>query len=88
MNPPSSTVARLEHVSALPPLDEDFTLVELLDRILNTGVVLVGDVTISVAGVDLIYLSLRALLCSVETAKGLDTHAPAQQLAAALTEDS
>lgn len=44
---------------------------ELLDRILNKGVVIAGDVTISVAGVDLIYLNLYAMLCSVETARKL-----------------
>lgn len=41
-------------------------LLELLERILDKGVVIVGDATISVAGVDLIYLSLRLLLTSVE----------------------
>jgi len=42
-------------------------LSELLDRILGTGVVAAGDVTLSVAGVELVYLNLRALLSSVET---------------------
>lgn len=43
-------------------------LVETLDRALNKGVVVSGDITISVANVDLIYLQLRLLLSSVETA--------------------
>ena len=42
------------------------TLLEVLEHVLDKGVVLVGDVTISVAGVDLIYLGLRLLLTSVE----------------------
>lgn len=42
-------------------------LSELLDRILGTGVVAAGDVTLSVAGVELVYLNLRALLSSVAT---------------------
>ncbi|MBZ0094886.1 MAG: gas vesicle protein [Sulfuricella sp.] len=42
---------------------------ELLDRVLNTGVVAVGEIVISVAGVDLIYLNLQLLLTSVETAR-------------------
>ena len=46
------------------------SLCELLDRVLNTGVVVVGEVVISVAGVDLIYLNLQLLLTSVETARG------------------
>lgn len=42
---------------------------ELLDRVLNTGVVAMGEIVISVAGVDLIYLNLNLLLTSVETAR-------------------
>ena len=42
---------------------------ELLDRVLNTGVVATGDIVISVAGIDLIYLNLQLLLTSVETAR-------------------
>ena len=40
-------------------------LVDLLDRLLGTGVVLAGDVVISLAGVDLVELRLRALLRTV-----------------------
>ena len=47
---------------------EQVALVELLDRALDKGVVLHGDITLSVADVDLIYLSLRLLLTNVETA--------------------
>jgi len=39
---------------------------ELLDRVLDKGVVVTGDLTISVANIDLIYVGLRVLLCSVE----------------------
>lgn len=46
---------------------ERLSLLELLDRVLNKGVVLSGDLVISVADVDLIYLQLRVLLTSVET---------------------
>jgi gas vesicle structural protein len=51
----------------LLPLDERLRLVELVDRVLDRGVVLKGDVIISVAGVDLVYLELRLLLSAVET---------------------
>jgi len=47
------------------------SLCEILDRVLNTGVVVVGEVVISVADVDLIYLGLQLTLTSVETAQGL-----------------
>jgi hypothetical protein len=45
---------------------QEVTLLDLLDRILDQGVVLSGDVTLSVADVDLIYLGLRAILTPVE----------------------
>jgi hypothetical protein len=45
------------------------TVVELLDRVLHTGVVLAGDVLITVADIELIYLRLQLLLSSVETAR-------------------
>ncbi len=50
---------------------DQLALSELLDRALNKGVVLWGDATISVAGVDLIYVGLKVLLASVDTAQRL-----------------
>jgi hypothetical protein len=47
--------------------DDELHLVDLLDRLLAGGVVLTGDVTISLAGVDLVEVSLRALISSVAT---------------------
>ena len=47
---------------------EHVSLCEALDRILNKGAVLTGEVTISVADIDLIYLGLQAVLTSIETA--------------------
>lgn len=41
------------------------SLVDLLDRLLGTGVVLAGDVIISLAGVDLVEVRLNALITSV-----------------------
>lgn len=49
----------------------EVSLLELLDRVIDHGVVLSGDVTISVADVDLIYLGLRLMLTSVERAEKL-----------------
>ena len=49
----------------------ELALSELLDRALNKGVVVWGDATISVAGVDLIYVGLKVLLASVDTADRL-----------------
>jgi hypothetical protein len=47
--------------------EDELHLVDLLDRLLAGGVVLTGDVTISLAGVDLVQVSLRALISSVAT---------------------
>ena len=44
------------------------SLVDLLDRLLGTGVVLSGDITISLAGVDLVTVKLNALVTSVREA--------------------
>jgi hypothetical protein len=55
---------------SLEPGGERVALVDLLDRLLAGGVVLVGDVTISLAGVDLVHISLRALISSVSTLTG------------------
>ncbi|HEY2578022.1 MAG TPA: gas vesicle protein [Streptosporangiaceae bacterium] len=40
-------------------------LVDLLDRVLAGGVVIAGDVTLSIAGVDLVQISLRTIIMSV-----------------------
>jgi len=47
--------------------DAQISLVDLLDRLLGTGVVLVGDVVISLAGIDLVRVQLEALITSVRS---------------------
>ena len=44
----------------------DASLLDVLDRVLTKGIVASGDVTLGVAGVDLIYLRLSALLCATD----------------------
>ena len=51
--------------------NEQVSLCEALDRLLNKGAVVVADITVSVANIDLIYLSLQALIASIETGKQL-----------------
>jgi gas vesicle structural protein len=48
---------------------ERVSICEVLDRVLNKGVVVAGEVTISVADVDLLYLGLNLVLTSIETAR-------------------
>jgi gas vesicle structural protein len=64
-------------------LAEQVTLLELVDRVVNKGVVLTGDITLSVAGVDLIYLGLRVLLSSVDTLDRLEAERAEELLAGA-----
>jgi Gas vesicle protein len=45
---------------------DEVALVDLLDRLLAGGVVIAGDLTISLAEVDLVHISLRALISSVD----------------------
>jgi hypothetical protein len=47
-------------------LERPATLCDVLDRILNQGVVVHGEITVSVAGVDLLYVSLRGLVSAVD----------------------
>jgi hypothetical protein len=47
----------------------EVALVDLLDRLLAGGVVIGGDITLSIADVDLVYVGLRALITSVATAE-------------------
>jgi hypothetical protein len=57
-----------EHPGAARP--ERIALVDLLDRVLAGGVVIVGDVRLSIADVDLVTISLQALISSVSAISG------------------
>jgi hypothetical protein len=50
-----------------PTVDTRYTLADLLDRLLDKGVVIQADVIISVAGIPLIGINLRAALAGMET---------------------
>jgi hypothetical protein len=65
-------------MSELVAKEKEVTLLDLLDRILDKGVILFGDVTISVADVDLIYLGLKVLLTSIEKAEKMRSMAAIQ----------
>ena len=58
-------------VSARDVLDTtDSSLLDLVDNLLNRGVVISGDVMLGLAGVDLVYLRLSALLCTADRVIG------------------
>ena len=52
--------------------ERDVALVDLIDRLLGGGVVIAGEITLAVADVDLVHVSLRALVSSVATAQPKD----------------
>jgi hypothetical protein len=62
-------------------LERPASLSEVLDRVLNKGAVVVGEVVISVAGVDLLYLGVNVVLTSVETARKLKSEMEPQNAA-------
>ena len=56
----------VERASRAEPLEQrQVALIDLLDRLLSGGVVLTGDVVLSIADIDLVRISLRALIVSV-----------------------
>ncbi len=57
--------------AVLLPQARPQALIEVLDRLLDTGAVVDGHLVISVAGVDLVFVGLRALLASVDSASRL-----------------
>jgi Gas vesicle protein len=54
----------------------EVALVDLVDRLLAGGVVIGGDLTLSIADVDLVYVGLRALITSVATADEMGLSLP------------
>ena len=49
--------------------ESELSLLETLDHVLNRGLVIAGEITISVADIDLVFVGLNVLLSSVETAQ-------------------
>ena len=72
--PPSGPLGTLDASAALTPArpqvvrQERIALVDLLDRVLAGGVVVAGEVRLSIADVDMVTISLQALISAVSTA--------------------
>lgn len=71
--------------------EDELSLLETLDHVLDSGLVIAGEVTISVANIDLIYVGLNLLLGSVDTiesvlAERLDAQAPRPALSTTSSE--
>lgn len=68
-HPASAVVPRPAVYAAGRPwgFQRQVSLCEVLDRVLNKGAVVTGEVVISVAGIDLLYVGLNVLVSSIET---------------------
>jgi hypothetical protein len=64
--PPSPRDARAPRAVARIVDDSDSSLLDVLDNLLNQGVVLDADIVLALAGVDLVYVRLSALLCAAD----------------------
>ncbi|MEX2282789.1 MAG: gas vesicle protein [Gemmatimonadota bacterium] len=49
--------------------EQQLSLAELVNRVLDRGAIVTGEVVISVAGIDLLYVGLQLVLSSTETAR-------------------
>jgi hypothetical protein len=58
------------------PAAAQASLCDLLDRLIDTGVVARGSLVVSVAGIELIYIEVNLLIASIETAFGKRRAAP------------
>jgi gas vesicle structural protein len=57
-----------QSITLSEPGEDEVSLLEIIDHVLNAGVVVHGSLVISLAGVDLVYVGLNVILTSVETA--------------------
>ena len=61
----------MAHAQAIAQSTQGDSLADILERVLNTGVVIVGDIRIKLCDVELLSIQLRLLICSVEKAQEL-----------------
>jgi hypothetical protein len=91
-------MAKGRHVTREPTVIErvlearEASLLDVLDHVLDKGVMATGDLTLGVAGVDLIYVRLGALLCAVDrvlpSAQGRTARSPKSRLTATRSQTS
>ena len=61
----------MAHAQAIAHSTQGDSLADILERVLDTGVVIVGDIKIKLCDVELLSIQLRLLICSVEKAQEL-----------------
>jgi hypothetical protein len=60
--------------TAMTQPERRIALVDLLDRVLAGGVIISGEVTLAIADIDLVHVSLRTLITSVDTLRRVADH--------------
>jgi hypothetical protein len=72
----------MRHADESADGERRIALIDLLDRVLAGGVVITGDIKLSIADVDMVQISLRALISSITTltAQPLESAAPRDAL--------
>lgn len=65
----------VERPSVLGLNEADVSLLDVIDHVLNQGIVISGELTLGVADVDLIYVRLLALICSADRVAGIPLNA-------------
>ena len=73
--PPPTDRAIADGILDIP----DASLLDVLDHVLNKGVTATGDLTLGVAGVDLIYVRLSALLCATDRVLPVSPRQPSRR---------
>jgi len=73
-------MAKKETVADTVLETRESTILDLIDELLNKGVMATGDVTLGVAGIDLIYLRLSSILCAADRVLPPDPRAPRRKV--------
>lgn len=73
--------ARKRSAEVPPPVLEgvDASLLDIVDHVLNKGIVLTGDLVLGVADIDLVYLRLSAVLCAADRILGASDRSSARR---------
>jgi len=69
---PHRALVQTDAATILGP--EDASLLDIVDNVLNKGVVLTGDITIGLAEIDLLYARLSLLLCAADRVLPTESH--------------
>ncbi len=66
---PFSSKEEIQPMERVPTVSGTTNLVDILDRVLDKGLVIAGDIRVSLANVELLTIRIRLLVCSVDKAE-------------------